>query len=68
MELSLAILVFLVLLAIALAGLAVSSRNARRNDASRHARLGTRTVHPAEQPSRTGAGLSHPTYRDDRLS
>lgn len=47
MEMTVALFVFGVLLAIALAGLAISNRQARQNDASRHA--GGATVHPHDQ-------------------
>lgn len=67
METTLGVLVLLVLLAIAVAGLVISSRNARANDASRRARPGVQTVHPAEQQTRAGAAMSHPTYPTDRL-
>lgn len=46
-EIFVAIIVFGALLAIALAGLAISNRQARMNNASRHA--GGATVHPHDQ-------------------
>lgn len=47
MEMLVALIVFGVLLAIALTGLAYSNRQARLNNASRHA--GQQTVHPHDQ-------------------
>lgn len=47
MELILAVVIFGALLAVALIGLAFSNRQARLNNASRHA--GGQTVHPADQ-------------------
>lgn len=52
MEIPLAILIFGILLAISLYGLAVSSRRAVRNDASRRAMAGPFTVTPDQQRSR----------------
>ena len=52
MEIPLAILIFGILLAISLYGLAISSRRAARNDASRRAMAGPLTVTPDQQRSR----------------
>ena len=47
MEMTVALFVFGVLLAIALVGLAISNRQARQNNASRYA--GGATIHPHDQ-------------------
>jgi CHASE3 domain sensor protein len=65
MELAFGVIVLLVLLGIALFGLVVSSRNAARNNASRQARPGPQTVHPAEQQTQRGATAAHPSYGRD---
>ncbi len=51
MEITVAVVVFGALLAIALVGLAISNRQARMNNASRHA--GAPTVHPHDQRKMT---------------
>ncbi len=51
MELPMAVLVFGILLAICLYGLAISSRRAARNDASRTSMPRQQTVSPADQRS-----------------
>lgn len=58
MELPLAILVFGVLLVICLYGLAISSRRAAHNDASRRTPLGTQTVAPDLQRMGSARGPS----------
>lgn len=65
METTLGVLVLLGLLAISVWGLMTSSRQAASLDASRRARPGVQTVHPAEQQSALGAAKAHPTFRRD---
>ncbi len=66
METLLAVLVLLVLLAIAVWGLMVSSRDAGRNDAVRRARRTVQTGPAARQQTQDEADMSSPTYRPDR--
>lgn len=61
MEMIVAAIVFGALLAIALYGLAVSNRQARLNNASRHA--GGTTVHPLDQRVDQRAGRTPPPDR-----
>ena len=63
MQTTLGVLVLLGLLAVAVWGLMVSSRQAAKLDASRRARPGVQTVHPAEQQSALGAAKAHPAFR-----
>ncbi len=65
METTLGVLVLFGLLALSIWGLVMSSRQADKLDASRRARPGVQTVHPAEQQSEFGAAKAHPSFRRD---
>ena len=62
MELIVAVIVFGALLAISLGGLAISNRQARLNNASRHA--GGQTVHPHDQRIVAGGYAGRATDRN----